>query len=178
MCHELIVPAQLTIRCSALHGQLLGFELTVMFLSVFQVQAEGAGEEDKPEGLEIPEKQDPVTLWTLHYPREPVEPPTDGPPPGPPWMPIPGGTLGGESQRLRISSRDATAYVGVDAFGEGGAKVLEEMIEASNGNLVKLDHVLQVPPDIGACHYLSSCETCTLPYIQLRSSQPTHPCPI
>ena len=96
---------------------------------------------------EVPQEETPKTLRTLHYPRTPVEPPTREPPPGPPWMPIPGGTLGGEPQRLRIALRDATAYVGVDAFGQGGAKVVKGQVETANGLLIGIDDVLQVPPD-------------------------------
>lgn len=98
---------------------------------------------------DLPTEQTAQVLRTLHYPRTPVEPPTKEPPPSPPWMPIPGGTLGGEPQLLRIASRDATAYVGVDAFGEGGAKVAKDIVEASNGLLVGVGEVLQVPPDLG-----------------------------
>ena len=97
---------------------------------------------------DLPE-QTPQVLRTLHYPRRPVEPPTNEPPPSPPWMPVPGGTLGGEPQLRRIASRDATAYVGVDAFGEGGAKVVKDVVEASNGILVGIGEVLTVPPDLG-----------------------------
>lgn len=99
---------------------------------------------------ELPREHTPEVLQTLHYPRKRVEPPTRDPPPSPPWMPLPGGTLGGEPQRLRAASRDAVAYVGVDAFGEGGAKVTKELVQASNGILVGIDEVLQVPPDLGA----------------------------
>lgn len=97
----------------------------------------------------LPEGKVPDVLKTMHYPRKPTEPPSRDPPPYPPWMPVPGGTLGGEPQRLRIASRDAAAWVGVDAFGEGGANVAKELIQASNGVLVGIDDVLDVPPDLG-----------------------------
>ncbi|TFY65143.1 hypothetical protein EVJ58_g2169, partial [Rhodofomes roseus] len=68
--------------------------------------------------------------------------------PGPPWMPIPGGTLGGESQRLRAAYREDTVWVGVDAFGKGGAEVVKELVEASNGVVVGVNRVLDMPPDL------------------------------
>lgn len=111
---------------------------------------------------ELPSVQTPRVLRTLHYPRIPVEPPTTEPPPTPPWMPVPGGTLGGEPQLLRTASRDATAYVGVDAFGEGGAKAVKGVVNASNGILVGIDEVLQVPPDLGeSSSDLGLCPPCS-----------------
>ncbi|KAI0695129.1 hypothetical protein BC835DRAFT_1415014 [Cytidiella melzeri] len=96
-------------------------------------------DEDPNEGVE--------TLLTLHYPRTPVEPPSREPPPSPPWMPIPGGTLGGQPQRLRRALHDEEMRVGVDAFGEGGVKAAER-VAASNGVVVKIDEVLSVPSDL------------------------------
>ncbi len=98
---------------------------------------------------ELPTEQDPQVHRTLHFPHIPVEPPTHDPPPYPPWMPIPGGTLGGEPQRLRISSREGETWVGVDAFGEGGAETTKAQVETSNGILIGIGDVLQVPPDLG-----------------------------
>jgi len=67
-------------------------------------------------------------------------------------MPVPGGTLGGEPQRLRIAARDASAWArvwaGVNAFGEGGTEVVKEPVNTSNGLLVGIHDVLQVPPDL------------------------------
>lgn len=97
----------------------------------------------------LPKHQDPDVLNTMHFPRKPIEPPSEDPPPYPPWMPIPGGTLGGEPQKLRASSRDATGWVGVDAFGNGGAEITKELVETSNGLLVGINEVLEVPPDLG-----------------------------
>ncbi|THG94951.1 hypothetical protein EW026_g6615 [Hermanssonia centrifuga] len=97
---------------------------------------------------ELPTEQDPQVHRTLHFPHIPVEPPTHDPPPYPPWMPIPGGTLGGEPQRLRISSREGETWVGVDAFGEGGAETTKAQVETSNGILIGIGDVLQVPPDL------------------------------
>lgn len=98
----------------------------------------------------LPKGDEPEVLKTMHYPRKPTEPPSQEPPPSPPWMPRPGGTLGGEPQRLRMATRDAAAWIGVDAFGRSGAEVHKEMVNASNGLLVGIDEVLQVPPDLGA----------------------------
>lgn len=96
----------------------------------------------------LPKDEDLVVLQTMHYPRKPTEPPSQDPPPYPPWMPVPGGTLGGEPQRLRAASRKSAAWVGVDAFGKGGAKVSKERAEASNGVVIGIDDVLEVPPDL------------------------------
>jgi solute carrier family 25 carnitine/acylcarnitine transporter 20/29 len=63
-------------------------------------------------------------------------------------MPIPGGTLGGEPQRLRASSHDGGVWVGVDAFGEGGAQVVKQRVDTANGVLFGIDDVLDVPPDL------------------------------
>ena len=71
----------------------------------------------------MPQDKDPTVLKTMHYPRKPTEPPSRDPPPYPPWMPVPGGTLGGEPQRLRVASRKDSPWVGVDAFGKGGSRV-------------------------------------------------------
>lgn len=98
----------------------------------------------------LPVEQDIQVLKTLHYPRKPIQPPTHEPPPGPPWMPVPGGTLGGEPQRLRLISRDGEVHVGVDAFGNGGSKVIKGLNDTANGVLVGIDQVLAVPPDLGA----------------------------
>lgn len=98
---------------------------------------------------ELPKGDVPSVYKTLHYPRTPLEPPSRDPPPHPPWMPIPGGTLGGEPQRLRAALRDSAGWVGVDAFGGGGAEVVKEPVMTSNGALVGIGDVLQVPPDVG-----------------------------
>ncbi|KAL5495124.1 hypothetical protein ACEPAI_586 [Sanghuangporus weigelae] len=85
---------------------------------------------------------------TLHFPRKPIEPPSRQPPPSPPWMPVPGGTLGGEPQRLRVSSKNGDVFVGTDTFGEGGSKVVKGEVDAGNGMLFGIDAVLPVPPDL------------------------------
>ncbi|TFL06811.1 FAS1 domain-containing protein [Pterulicium gracile] len=89
--------------------------------------------------------EDLEVLHTLYYPELPVEPPTNEPPPYPPWLPIPGGGLGGESQRLRLASRKRVA---VDAFGKGGANIVKEQVQASNGMVMGIDEVIDVPPDL------------------------------
>lgn len=109
----------------------------------------------------LPVEQDIQVLKTLHYPHKPLQPPTRQPPPGPPWMPTPGGTLGGEPQRLRLVSRDGEIHVGVDAFGNGGAKVIKGLNATSNGVLVGIDKVLAVPPDLGACLSASPSHACS-----------------
>ena len=89
---------------------------------------------------------------TLHYPRKPTDLPTGDPPPSPPWVPEPGGTLGGRPQRLRLSSRDKGVWVGVDAFGKEGVKVTKGRIDVANGVLVGIGGVLEPPPSLGAFH--------------------------
>ncbi|OBZ78881.1 Periostin [Grifola frondosa] len=85
---------------------------------------------------------------TLLYPHWLTESPSQEPLPHPPWMPIPGGTLGGEPQRLRLSSRDAGMWIGVDASGEGGVEVVKEKVDADNGILLGIGDVLEVPTDL------------------------------
>ncbi|RDB28990.1 FAS1 domain-containing protein fsc1 [Hypsizygus marmoreus] len=100
----------------------------------------------------LPDKPEPETYKTLHFPRTLLEPPSREPPPSPPWMPIPGGTLGGEPQRLRGSGRDNSSWVGVDAFGYGGGRVLNRS-DAGNGVVYGISKVLETPPDLA--HVLS-----------------------
>ncbi|KAG2023062.1 carnitine/acyl carnitine carrier [Coprinopsis cinerea AmutBmut pab1-1] len=85
---------------------------------------------------------------TLHFPSTSLEPPSREPPPHPPWMPIPGGSLGGKPQRLRVATRDQSLHVGVDTFGESGARVVKERHDAGNGVLLGIDKVLEPPPDL------------------------------
>lgn len=86
---------------------------------------------------------------TLHFPRKRVEPPSREPPPNPPWLPVPGGTLGGEPQRLRVASSKEKVLVGTDAFGDNGARVIKGRVDAGNGMLLGIDSVLTVPGDLG-----------------------------
>ncbi|KAJ7099615.1 hypothetical protein C8R43DRAFT_1092346 [Mycena crocata] len=90
----------------------------------------------------------PQVLQTLHFPRSPLEPPSKEPPPLPPWMPVPGGSLGSEPQRLRVAARDQGAWVGVDAFGKGGVEIVKGKVDAGNGLLLGIDGVLVPPPDL------------------------------
>ncbi|EMD42143.1 hypothetical protein CERSUDRAFT_147722 [Gelatoporia subvermispora B] len=96
----------------------------------------------------LPTEQTPQIHRTLLFPRTPIEPPSREPPPYPPWMPIPGGTLGGEPQRLRVAYRDETIWTGVDAAGNQGVKVVKEIVNASNGRLLGVGEWIESPPDI------------------------------
>ncbi len=99
----------------------------------------------------LPDDSEPIkVLKTLHFPRTPVDPPSKEPPPSPPWMPIPGGSLGGEPQRLRVASRKESVWVGVDANGKNGAEVIKGQVDAGNGVLLGVNRMLEPPPDLGA----------------------------
>ncbi|KAI8981247.1 FAS1 domain-containing protein [Trametes punicea] len=98
--------------------------------------------------LMIPTEKSPQEHKTLLYPRDYTEPPSQEPPPNPPWMPIPNGTLGTDPQRLRLSYREDAVWAGVDASGNGGAKVVKEHVETANGWLLALGDVLEMPPDL------------------------------
>ncbi|KAL1748440.1 FAS1 domain-containing protein [Schizophyllum fasciatum] len=95
--------------------------------------------------LPAPEEEQLLVLKTLHYPHSPTEHPTPQPPPSPPWMPVPNGTLGHEPQRLRLAAHKEDAFVGVDAFGKGGAPVVKGRVDAGNGILLGIDDVLEPP---------------------------------
>ncbi|QRV97452.1 carnitine/acyl carnitine carrier protein [Ceratobasidium sp. AG-Ba] len=91
------------------------------------------------------------THRTLHFPRAPDNgsaPPSHEPPDSPPWMPLPGGLLAGEPQRLRITWRDDAAWVAVGANAEDGVKVAKEDVEASNGRVVGVSEVLRLPHNL------------------------------
>ncbi|KAG0704336.1 hypothetical protein DFH29DRAFT_981461 [Suillus ampliporus] len=88
-------------------------------------------------------------LDTLHFPKPSLDPPTNEPPPSPPWIPIPEGTLGNEPQKLRLTSRDGVAWVGVDAFGKGGIEITKKRVNATNGVVYGIAQVLEVPPHLG-----------------------------
>ncbi|SJL05551.1 uncharacterized protein ARMOST_08919 [Armillaria ostoyae] len=97
----------------------------------------------------LPDDSEPIkVLKTLHFPRTPVDPPSKEPPPSPPWMPIPGGSLGGEPQRLRVASRKEGVWVGVDANGKHGAEVTKGQVDAGNGVLLGVNRMLEPPPDL------------------------------
>jgi len=97
----------------------------------------------------LPTDSNVLAYKTLLYPRKTIDPLPRDPPPNPPWMPIPGGTLGGEPQRLRVAARDQDAYVGVDTFGENGATITKGGQDAGNGMLFGIADVLEPPPDLG-----------------------------
>ncbi|KAF8898904.1 hypothetical protein BD779DRAFT_1666663 [Infundibulicybe gibba] len=84
----------------------------------------------------LPAGSNPTTHTTLHYPRKPIDHPSKEPPPSPPWMPVPGGTLGGQPQRLRVSGRDDKSWVGVNAFGKGGVQTAKPLMNATNAHVV------------------------------------------
>jgi solute carrier family 25 carnitine/acylcarnitine transporter 20/29 len=100
----------------------------------------------------LPKEKDVLVTKTLHFPHDSPEPPSRDPPPSPPWLPVPGGSLGGEPQRLRVATRKGRIHVGVDTFGEGGAKVVKDPVDAGNGLLVGIDGILPLPPSLGAYH--------------------------
>ncbi|KAG6818062.1 hypothetical protein H0H87_009217 [Tephrocybe sp. NHM501043] len=96
---------------------------------------------------QLPKKLDPQTHKTLHFPRVPLQPPSREPPPSPPWFPLPGGTLGGEPQRVRLSGNDKSTWVGVDAFGNGGTKIVNSTT-AGNGIVYGVSKVLEPPSNL------------------------------
>lgn len=104
---------------------------------------------------ELPDN-DKVSIYkTLLYPRKYLDPPSQDPPPGSPWMPIPNGTLGHDSQRLRLVAREQqSTKVGVDYFGKGGVNVVKDLQDAGNGMLFGIGQVLEPPPDLGEHIYL------------------------
>ena len=107
----------------------------------------------------LPEDHNILVTKTLHFPHGHSEPPCRDPPPSPPWLPIPGGSLGGEPQRLRVTTRKGQIYVGVDTFGKGGAHVSKGPVNASNGLLLGIDRILAVPPSLGV-HHSSMSRAC------------------
>jgi len=98
----------------------------------------------------LPAENEVQFYKTLLYPRKLIDPPSRKPPPYPPWMPIPGGTLGGEAQRLRLAAQNDGANVGTDAYGKNGARIIKGLQDAGNGILLGIDQVLEPPPDLGA----------------------------
>jgi solute carrier family 25 carnitine/acylcarnitine transporter 20/29 len=121
----------------------------------------------------LPKEKDILVTKTLHFPRDSPEPPSRDPPPSPPWLPVPGGSLGGEPQRLRAAARKGRVHVGVDAFGKGGAKVVKDPVDAGNGLLVGIDGILPLPPSLGA--YRSSIPHVCVQLVFLAAVVSTHP---
>lgn len=102
-----------------------------------------------------PSQNEVATYSTLHFPRIPISPPSPNPPPAPPWVPLPGGSLHNESQRLRAAVRESfdgtsRAYLDVDAFGQNGSPVVKEPVSGTNCLLVGIDDVLEVPKSLAA----------------------------
>ena len=119
----------------------------------------------------LPTDEKPVVFKTLHYPRAPKAPPSRTPPTSPPWVPVPGGTLGGEPQKLRASSRDHKSWVGVDAFGKHGTLIVNRT-EATNGIVFGVSKFLDPPPDLGTSSLDAVPAMCvqSLKALQLASS--------
>lgn len=90
------------------------------------------------------------TYNTLHFPRISPSPPSKNPPPAPPWLPVPGGSLNGESQRLRAAVRGSRPYVGVDALGENGVLVSKDPVRGTNCTLIGIDDVLETPSSVAS----------------------------
>ncbi|KAF8755931.1 hypothetical protein RHS01_04861 [Rhizoctonia solani] len=82
-------------------------------------------------------------------------PPSHEPPDLPPWMPVPGGLLAGEPQRVRITWRDDAAWVAVSEQGEGGLKIVKGDAEASNGRVIGVDGVIPLPKNLDTLRYLT-----------------------
>ncbi|KAF8578738.1 FAS1 domain-containing protein [Ramaria rubella] len=97
---------------------------------------------------DLPLAQGTQVHKTLHFPRIPIEPPSKEPPPNPPWLPVPGGTLGGEPQRLRVAARDGATWVGTDYAGAGGIQIVRTPVDAGNGILLGIDGVLEPPSNL------------------------------
>jgi solute carrier family 25 (mitochondrial carnitine/acylcarnitine transporter), member 20/29 len=98
-----------------------------------------------------PTLQQPQIHKTLHFPRTPIEPPSKDPPPNPPWLPVPGGSLGGEPQRLRWAAREGATWIGTDYAGNGGIQVVREPVKTGNGIVIGIDGVLDPPSDLSEC---------------------------
>jgi solute carrier family 25 (mitochondrial carnitine/acylcarnitine transporter), member 20/29 len=105
-----------------------------------------------------PQDSQVETYNTLHFPRIPPELPSEDPPSPPPWVPLPGGSLNNESQRLRAAVRadstgyteEPTAYINVDAWGQGGTPVVKPAVQGTDCLLLGIDDVLELPPSLGS----------------------------
>jgi len=123
---------------------------------------------------QVPEDSTIQVHDTLHFPKLSLDPPTNEPPPSPPWMPLPESTLGNKPQRLRATSRDDVTWVGVDAFGKGGIEVIKARADAANGVVYGISGVLEVPPHLGLLFPLVS-RMLTSHYPNQDASCPTNP---
>ncbi|EUC63999.1 carnitine/acyl carnitine carrier protein, putative [Rhizoctonia solani AG-3 Rhs1AP] len=100
---------------------------------------------------DLPAAPATYTHKTLHFPQAPEDrsgPPSHEPPNLPPWMPLPGGLLAGEPQRVRVTWRDDAAWVAVSEQGKNGVKVVKNDVEASNGRVVGIDDVISLPKNL------------------------------
>jgi solute carrier family 25 carnitine/acylcarnitine transporter 20/29 len=97
----------------------------------------------------LPVDENPQVHKTLLFPHKLPDAPSREPPPNPPWLPTPSGTLGDEPQRLRVSQLQGQVRVGVNASGLGGTAVVKGTVHANNGILLGINDVLDVPPDLG-----------------------------
>jgi solute carrier family 25 carnitine/acylcarnitine transporter 20/29 len=108
------------------------------------------------------------TETTLLFPSRTHHPPSNMPPPHPPWSPLGGtGTLGGKGQKLRLNydfdESCGPNLVQVNAVGNGGIEVWTHWSGnhtekdshngryrlGSNGLVIGLRNVLETPPDLG-----------------------------
>lgn len=48
-----------------------------------------------------------------------------------------------------MALRDQKGWVGVDAFGKGGAEIVKDLVDAGNGVLLGISGVLDPPQDLG-----------------------------
>lgn len=99
-----------------------------------------------------PEESAPLqTFDTLLYPHNPLDSPSREPSTPSPWLPVPSGTLGKKPQRLRavLTDKNQKGRVAVDAFGNGGADIAKDIVNASNGAVLGISDVLTPPPDLG-----------------------------
>jgi len=119
------------------------------------------------------------TETTLLFPSRAHRPPSNAPPPHPPWSPFGGsGTLGGKGQKLRLAYDLNEAcgpnLVQVNAAGDGGIEVWTQWPGnhtekdshndryrlGSNGLVIGVRRVLETPPDLGQsvlCSFPSGC---------------------
>ncbi|CUA69620.1 Dynein heavy chain 7, axonemal [Rhizoctonia solani] len=100
---------------------------------------------------DLPAAPATYTHKTLHFPQAPEDgsgPPSREPPNVPPWMPVPGGLLAGEPQRVRVTWKDDAAWVAVSEQGKNGVKVVKDDVEASNGRIVGIDDVIPLPKNL------------------------------
>lgn len=64
-------------------------------------------------------------------------------------MPIPGGTLDGEPQRIRLATHDNSVSIGADYSGKHGVPIVKGLQDAGNGMLLGIGEVIEPPSDLG-----------------------------